>query len=553
MPKKFLSVVYLALCLAVTPFQAIFCQTAAPTAQQASDFPTFPTHKTLWHEVLSPKNSEVLALFNNRPFSFESGTAFHQKLDQAEPRLKEALNCAVNMLQSPRDTVGCLCNLGCLYFLSGRYDSSHKCFSEAIDAARKATSPGSSTLAPLLDYDALALRGAATTTRDDKLRHNRYEECEARALESLQIRTKVAGYYQPDVAHTLMNLACLYHDRALDDRLCSPEERTRFSNRAHDLEIQVDQLMNPRPNKANVLLAQALEYRNRAQRTEASDPQESWEYMNQYRQLLDQADQLKTKMVLVNSRDLSNNPPCPRPFYPCMPVSVGMPKLPEMVAYAESIIEKCKRQSVAATITATGPTVIPPPPPPAGFATVIGNWNVPSDITTRAEIATGVTSKETVEGVERRSGHGEQESKVADQEIFLCRFSDYGALYSAISRFAASRGLEVNDIGRTWPANHQQAERLLLELKAVANNIKIESKKTDKNGDYEIGADGTLHSSNGRIPKGKYFLYASIVTQEQCAYWILPGPTEPLTVSKVEQFRFDFQQNNALVIWTRGQ
>ncbi len=516
-------------------------QTAKPTAQQVLNYPSYPTERTLWHEVLSPANSDISATINNRPFSFDDSKASRQELDALEPKLQQALECAKNMLNSPKDIVDAYCNLGCFYFLSGKYDHSHENFHEALGEAIRAvgTAP---LVAPLLDYDTVALRAMASRERDSKSRHSLYERAEKQAMESLQIRTKNAGYHHADVAHSLINLAYLYHDRALDDDAISPSARRKYTERAHALEQRVDELMNPSSNEAEVAMSSAILHRERSAQLASSASDASWEHRQESADLLAQATELKNKLVFV-----STNPRTGRPSNSSTLSASPVAQVPKMLALAESIIQKCHDKQTQ--ITLIKKTI--DKPAPLGLATIIGNWTVPSDITTKAEIATAATTKETVEGVETRSGRGEQSSQVADQEIFLCPASRYSQLYSVISNFASSRGLAMADFGQTWPANHQQAETLLLEMKRIANEIKIDSKKTDKNGDYEIGGGGgAIDSTNQKIPKGEYFLYASIVTQNQCAIWFLPSFTDRIQVTKVQQFQFDFDQSSAMVVWS---
>ena len=84
-----------------------------PSLGQVSDFESFPTEgRTLWHQVLSPNNSEVLAIINNQPFSFDSSSSFRQEQLKAEPILQQALAVARQYeTQSPRDLVECLANI----------------------------------------------------------------------------------------------------------------------------------------------------------------------------------------------------------------------------------------------------------------------------------------------------------------------------------------------------------------------------------------------------------------------------------------------------------
>lgn len=212
--------------------------------------------------------------------------------------------------------------------------------------------------------------------------------------------------------------------------------------------------------------------------------------------------------------------------------TTGEDSFSKMLSFAKEMIGKY-----------TNSTTEPPPPPQEpGLASVMGNWKVPTDIKTTASIKTKVVSKETVEGTEIRSGAGEQASNVAEVPIFLCKASDYAELYSTIAKYGETRGLSMDQFTVTWPATHKQAEDLLVQLTRTARSLpKVQEQKTDKNGDYEFTD----------IPKGQYILFASLVTQNTCGYWVCPSPNESIQVKQVEQFPIDFTTENETPIWKK--
>lgn len=207
----------------------------------------------------------------------------------------------------------------------------------------------------------------------------------------------------------------------------------------------------------------------------------------------------------------------------------GEDSFSKMLSFAKEMVEKYK------------PRRIEDPPEP-GLASIMGNWKVPTDIKTTASIKTKVVTKETVEGTESRSGSGEQASNVAEVPIFLCRASDYVSLYSTIANYGKTRGLSMEKFTITWPATHKQAEDLLVQLTNTARGLpKAQEQKTDKNGDYEFTD----------IPRGQYILFAALVTQNTCGYWICPSLDKPVPVSQVEQFTIDFSTENEIPIWKK--
>ncbi|MFA6212348.1 MAG: hypothetical protein WCT03_06105 [Candidatus Obscuribacterales bacterium] len=213
--------------------------------------------------------------------------------------------------------------------------------------------------------------------------------------------------------------------------------------------------------------------------------------------------------------------------------TTGEDSLSKMVSFAREMINKF-----------TPPPPPPPPllPPEERLGTIMGNWKVATDIRTTASIKTVQVTKVTVEGTESRVGSGEQASNVAQVPIFLCRASDYAILHSKIVNFGQSRGLSMDKFGVSWPATHKQAEDLLVQLSNCARNLpRVQEQKTDKNGDYEFTD----------LPKGQYILFAALVTQNSCAYWICPQPNEPITVKQIGQFTIDFSTENQTCIWRK--
>jgi hypothetical protein len=236
----------------------------------------------------------------------------------------------------------------------------------------------------------------------------------------------------------------------------------------------------------------------------------------------------EAKAIMQEHPESSKSEEVGRPSISSMTVNKGRRQLPIMVSFARSIIEKHHHPR-------------PQLEAPAGIATIIGNWSAPTDITTEATITTETEAEQTLEGIEKRSGHHEQSSKTAGVDIFLCPVSEYGLIWNGIVAFGAGRGLDIKDFGSTWPANHKQAQALMLSLKNIAAQIRFRQVRTDKNGDYEIE----------KIPRGTYFLYAGLVTQDQCQLWLNPSPTEPIVVSKVQQFQCDFGTGNGKTVWSR--
>ncbi len=209
--------------------------------------------------------------------------------------------------------------------------------------------------------------------------------------------------------------------------------------------------------------------------------------------------------------------------------TTGEDSFAKMLSFAKEMIEKY-----------TPPIIIVLEEP--GLASIMGNWKVPTEIKTTASIKTKVVTKETVEGTESRSGSGEQASNVAEVPIFLCRAADYVSLYSTIATYGKTRGLSMDKFTITWPATHKQAEDLLIQLTNTARGLpKAKEQKTDKNGDYEFTD----------IPKGQYILFAALVTQNTCGYWVCPSPNESIQVKQVEQFPIDFTTENETPIWKK--
>ncbi|MBX9942125.1 MAG: hypothetical protein K2Y32_22865 [Candidatus Obscuribacterales bacterium] len=570
-----LPVVLAFVCLFTAPLSTALA--ASPTISQCRDFPTFPTDRTGWHEVLSASNSAVIATINNRPVSFDSRAI--AGLEKELPKLEEALQYATTVVKSPRDIVECYCNLGCLNYLLRRYSSAHKLFERAVSEAAKATSASSICLAPILDFDGMSLRAAATETRNEDERHAYYMQADSVLLRSLQIRASRRGFYHADCAHSMMNLASLYHDRALDDSLESPSQRRMFSHQAHQLEHQAYDLMNPPNNRAASLLEEAFRYRQRSVALAKSDPDESWSCSEKTRQLIQESDLLRIRMTSVNSRgrsdlpdktdDLSSTPPVPQQASTNLVTYTGVDRGRGMLSLANSVImkgqqlqqlqyerererrqkeleqqqararaEKWKRQRESLAKV------------PHGLATIIGTWKVNSDLTYTAETRTSSKQELTLEGTRYRSGHLKSESNVASQRIYLLSDTQYSQLYRVLDSFGKYRGLSMDDFGHTWPANYQQSEQLMKMLESVASRIALSAAETDMHGDYEI-TGCSISTDNGKLPSGKYFLFASLLTDERCVFWFLPDFAKSIEVKESKQIQVDFTHENEFQVWRK--
>ncbi|MBZ0187712.1 MAG: tetratricopeptide repeat protein [Candidatus Obscuribacterales bacterium] len=438
--------------------------------------------------------------------------------ESAKPLLDKAITCA-RSLGFPRDIVGCLCNLGCFHYLGGEYLQSEKYFAEALEVGRQAVPKDSPALAPLLDYRAFALRGLG-----------KYELAESCYLESLQIRVGFYGYYHFDVVYSLMNLACLYFDWSSDQTTIDdlpPSKRDLLCARANDILYQVDLLMNPNPDPTKELCQKALDCLLRS-RESIDDPDLAWKYRKSLHFYMEQIQKHSQKMVLVNSKaridvcpnskNLSHNPPVPRPFWPHLPANNRhTPQLPNMVAYAKDVIAKCKPKPKKKKVRHG----------PPGLATILGNWSIKTDIKEKSVSKSRSYDEQRLDGTWHITENVDagKASQVEGVTIYLCHYPKNPThVLRQLRQYGSVRGLQWSDFGRFgtthgWPANNKQARQLVTILDSVASSISYETVPTDKNGDYVFT----------EVPKGDYLLYASVCTEKQCMVWLIPG--EKIVVS----------------------
>lgn len=482
----------------------------------------------LWYEVLSPDNNLVSTVMNNRSVLFVDDRNSRELRDRAQPILEKAVDCSRN-LGVPRDIIASLLNLGCFHYISKDFAKADTCFTQAIKIARSTIPPESPALAPLVDFEALSARSLNDFDRAEKL-----------YAESLQIRSSIDGYAKPQVAHSLVNLACLYQDWSYAQE--DPNIKRKYQERAQELLKRADEIMNPPINVARYksLRTEAAWNHDRAA---SSDPEIAWKYKAKARELSKQADDLQNHLVLVNSTDRSDivrnmidlSHGLGRPTIPTLTVNQGTDKLAAMVDFAKSISKKCETP--------------PPPPPPeeVGLATILGNWAIPTDVVQKAVTKTMHRKETVLEGdvdvVETRE---EKVSPVENVSIYLCRYPDNpNSILAQIQQYGAAKGLAwagLGDFGSThgWPANHLQAEQLQAIIDSSALSISKKITKTDKNGDYKFEG----------VPKGDYLLYGSICTKSQCLIWLIPP--EKISVRRVDQFRFDFIESTGIKIWEEG-
>lgn len=287
--------------LVVAPFLAslatpAFCQSAEATVQQCHNFPVFPTKISLWANVLSPNNSEILAILNNRPIGFNRSERVQKQHDEALPLLEQALRLAKEH-GNHRDTVDCLCNLGCLYYLAEDFSRSEAYFDSAISFVQENTTSTHPILAPLNDYKAMAIRQRAANAIDGERKKDLYERVEKLYTESLSIRAGFFGYYHADTAHSLMNLSLLYRDRATE-WMDAPSVRKQYARKAQELETRIDELMNPNLEMVFELRRKAIQALFASR--EETDPDRAFALLQQSRALTDKANKFAKESVQLS-------------------------------------------------------------------------------------------------------------------------------------------------------------------------------------------------------------------------------------------------------------
>lgn|GEM_PF-2166376 len=501
------------------------------SARQCSDFPTFPSKTKLFNEVLSPANSEVIGMLNNMPVQFDHSKSIQKQQAEAEPILLKALRCA-RTLDSPQVLVDSLANLGCLYFIAMRFSESQKYFREAVEEAKAATSPESPAVAPYLEYYAMATRSVGN-----------YELAEELYKEAFQRRTKFRGFYHGDTGYSLMGISGLYHDKAMSAE--DPKLIELNTVRAHSLEVETNDQINPAEKEALVdqKMSQAFSFLM-ASRKEP-DREIAWNYLKRSRELSSEVDELTKNMVLVTSRarkdvfsqskDLFTK--VPRPFYPCLPANNrAAPKLPRMVSFAQSVIARCPERMASLK------------PREPGLAYILGNWSIPTDVVKKSITKTMHREEHVLEGILQVSEtRSEEVSPVENVPIYLCRYPVRPHnLLGRLMHHGRLRGLEWGDLGDSgtthgWPATHEQAEKLQRELDGYAEGIAWEKTKTDTKGDFSFSD----------VPKGDYFLYASVCTKQMLKIWLIPE--EKISVRRVSQFRYDFIPGTGATLWEAGR
>lgn len=473
----------------------------------------------LWYEVLSPNNNAVTAVMNNRSIIFDKSKRAEIERSSIEPTLEKALNCARTM-GVPRDIIACLLNLGCFYYIQSNFRLADRHFRQGLELARSTQPSNSPALAPLIDFEAMSARALHDYSRAEKL-----------YLESLQIRTSIDGYAKPDVAHSLMNLSCLYSDWSCDD--IDPKQVNLYLNRAAELQNRADEIMNPSNNtdRASKLMAEAIKSHQIAQ---SLDSTAAWKYKQRARELLRESESLQSNLVLVNSTRLSHG--LGRPVSSCMTANQGEDKLKQMADFAQSISSKCEQTYSQPPGGGKGPLEPPKLPPEPGLATILGNWVMPRD-------------PESLEAAPSSIGGNSKENKptpVQGVTIYLCKYpKNPDTILGQIRNFGAAKGLAWEGLGQYgsthgWPANHVQAEQLREIIDNTALSIAKRTTLTDKYGDYKFEG----------VPKGEYLLYASICTKKQCLIWLIPR--EKITVNRVLQYRYDFLESTGIKVWEDG-
>jgi len=208
---------------------AILSMLLAPVAQAAGAgydefWPFSQVPRTVSEKAMGPQDGSVLAVVNNRPFSYNSkqyaegkspledffdgdilkiaqfrdpASSYHL----AELYLQKALEIALHRYPHyPWDVVQCQVNLASLYYQEGRYLDAERLFREAIRFARRENG-AEGGLAGIHDYLGQTLRAMS-----------RYAPAEQSYKQALALRLNLYGPNSSRVAGSYMNLAMLYND-----------------------------------------------------------------------------------------------------------------------------------------------------------------------------------------------------------------------------------------------------------------------------------------------------------------------------------------------------
>ncbi|MBY0356730.1 MAG: tetratricopeptide repeat protein [Candidatus Obscuribacterales bacterium] len=211
--------------------------------------------------------------------------------------------------------------------------------------------------------------------------------------------------------------------------------------------------------------------------------------------------------------------------------------------YEEKInMAKAEREAKLSAIKAM---LIPPKKPaktiPDGSFAVYGTAQLSLDskeirAITRDAFGQKITDVKKKEKVEAEA------KDVSHLAVYLCNHDTKEALNDTAYQFGQKYGFSAKEFGKTWPGIKKHAEELLNDFDKTATSNLVSPKyciQTDTNGEFEFK----------KVPPGNYYLYASLLTENQASCWLIE-----VTVTRDKPTRVDILPDNEYqTVWEKNR
>lgn len=203
---------------------------------------------------------------------------------------------------------------------------------------------------------------------------------------------------------------------------------------------------------------------------------------------------------------------------------------------------KAEREAKLSAIKAM---FIPPKPPvktaPEGSSIVYGTAQLSLD-SKDIRTVTRDSFGQKITDVQKKEKAETEAKDVPHLAVYLCNHDTKEALNNTAYQFGQKYGFNENEFGKTWPGIKRHAEELLNDFDKTATSNLVSQKyctQTDANGEFEFK----------RVPPGNYYLYASLLTENQASCWLIK-----VQVSKDKPTRIDILPDNEYqTVWEKNR
>jgi tetratricopeptide (TPR) repeat protein len=384
--------------------------------------------------------------------------------------------------------------LAFIYYRQEKYDEAINKLKDSLDIKLAQFGPDDLRIAQIYDFIAQIARAAHSQCRYYLCSHPKLPPqknwdvlAEAYYKLSSDIKQKNYGTIHKKIASSYMNLACLYHDRGKNQKAESNEFKAKEITDALGEKVFISATITPQSPRPIPTSINCAYY------NEWSNIEWETESIINYYKAIDAYREAVIKSVTADLKKI--------------------------------LTKLCEQPKLA----------IPP-----GIANIVGTVQVALDRTDSRLITKTLSETETKSEVST-TNRTDKAVDLENFEICLCTSDVSDAIDRTIEAIGKANYISdpLSTLGKNWPGIREQALELLVAMGDTAIKHKVRLVETNSLGEYQIKD----------VPKGKYVLYAQLVTKKEAIYWQIP-----ITIDQPDSIRIDFLNDNVkTILWQKNK